>query len=284
MSHLDYFRPQSLEEAWQLKKRIPAAKFISGGTDLMVQIKKREIQPSALISLRSIPGLNTIEINRGARIGALTTITEIAEHPDLQRNYPILVEAAKSLGSVQIRNVATVGGNLCNCSPSADMALPLLVLEAKVRLQSPKGSRDVPLDEFFVGPGESCLAPSEILTDILLESPPENAKAMFLKKGRVKMDLAIVSAALLLEMEEKKCRKVRIAVGSVAPIPLRLYRVESLLEGTTVTRKQVNIAQRLTAEDVSPITDVRATEEYRRELIGVFIKRGLNHVHQRSHT
>ncbi len=282
MSRFDYFRPQSLEEAWQLKKRISAAKFISGGTDLMVQIKKREIQPPALISLRSIPGLNTIEANRSARIGALTTITEIAEHPELQRNYPILVEAAKSLGSVQVRNVATVGGNLCNCSPSADMALPLLVLEAKVRLQTPQGSRDIPLDEFFVGPGESCLTPSEILTDIILDSPPEKAKATFLKKGRVKMDLAIVSAAVLLEMEGKKCHKVRIAVGSVAPVPLRLCQVESLLEGTTVTKKQVTEAQRLAAEDVSPITDIRATEEYRREMVKVFIKRGLNNLLQRS--
>jgi carbon-monoxide dehydrogenase medium subunit len=278
MRRFDYLRPKSLKEALQLKKNIAGAKYISGGTDLIIQIKNRELQPPALISLRSIPELATIEINGGARIGALATISDIIQHRELGHNYPVLIEAAKRLGSVQIRNVATVGGNLCNCSPSADMALPLLVLEAKVRLQAAKTSREIPLSEFFKGPGESCLSSDEILTDILLDPPRQNAKATFLKKGRVKMDLALASLALLLEIEGGRCRKARIAAGSVAPIPLRLSKVETLLEGGAISKDLVSKAQQLATKIVSPITDVRATEEYRRQIIGVYVKRGLEKV------
>jgi len=278
MRRFDYLRPKSLKEALQQKKTIAGAKFISGGTDLLVQIKNRELQPPALISLRSIPQLATIEINGGARIGALATISDIIQHNELGLNYPVLVEAARRLGSVQIRNVATVGGNLCNCSPSADIALPLLVLEAKVRLRTAKAKREIPLEEFFKGPGESRLSSGEILTDILLDPPHQKAKSTFLKKGRVKMDLAIASLAVLLEMEGGRCRKARIAAGSVAPVPLRLYKVETLLEGTALSKELVSKAQRLARDIVSPITDVRATEEYRRQIVGVYVKRGLEKI------
>lgn len=278
MRRIDYLRPKSLKEALQLKKTIAGAKYISGGTDLIVQIKNRELQPSALISLRSIPELATIEINGAARIGALATISDIIQHPELGHNYPVLVKAAKRLGSVQIRNVATIGGNLCNCSPSADMALPLLVLEAKVGLQTAKASREIPLSEFFKGPGESCLSSDEILTDILLDPPCLKAKATFLKKGRVKMDLAIASLAVLLEVEGGRCCKARIAAGSVAPVPLRLSKVETLLEGAAISKDLVSKAQQLARDIVSPVTDVRATEEYRRQIVGVYVKRGLEKI------
>lgn len=278
MRRYDYLRPKSLKEALQQKKSIAGAKFISGGTDLLVQIKNRELQPPTLISLRSIPELATIEINGGARIGALATISDIIQHNELGLNYPVLVEAARRLGSVQIRNVATVGGNLCNCSPSADIALPLLVLEAKVRLRTAKAKREIQISEFLKGPGESCLSSDEILTDILLDPPHQKAKATFLKKGRVKMDLAIASLAVLLEMEGGKCRKARIAAGSVAPVPLRLYKVEDLLEGATLSKDLVSKAQQLASKIVSPITDIRATEEYRRQIVRVYVKRGLEKI------
>jgi carbon-monoxide dehydrogenase medium subunit len=284
MRRFEYLRPKSIKEALHLKKSIVDAKFISGGTDLMVQIKNRELQPLALISLRSIPELATIGINRGARIGALATISDIVQHPKICHNYPVLAEAAKSLGSVQIRNVATVGGNLCNCSPCADMALPLLVLEAKVRLQSATARRDIPLNEFFKGHGQSWLTSNEILTDILLDPPHQQAKAIFLKKGRVKMDLSIASLALLLVIEEGRCLKARIAAGSVAPMPLRLFKVENLLEGAIISKNLVSKAQQLAMEIVSPITDVRATEEYRRHIVGVYMKRGLEKILEKSLT
>ena len=275
MNRFKYYKPRSLDEAWELKEKIPDSLFIAGGTDVIVGIKNNELRPQALISLRSIPRLGNIEVNKGARIGALATISDIIQNPELRKDYPVLVEAAKSLGSVQIRNVATIGGNLCNCSPCADMALPLLVMEAKVRLQTTKKSREIPLNEFFKGPGESCLAPHEILTDILLDPPQKNTKTSFIKKGRVKMDLAVARVAVLREMESKTCHKARIAAGSVAPVPLRLSKIETMFEGATLTKKDVTEAQRLAEDNVVPITDVRSTEEYRRQITGVLVKRAL---------
>lgn len=270
-----YYKPQSLEEVWELKEKIPDARFIAGGTDVMVNVRKGDISPPALISLRSIPELDSIETGETTRIGTLTTISDLIHHPSLHEKFPILVEAAKTMGCLQIRNVATIGGNLCNCSPCADMAPPLLVLEAKVRLQSIQGSRVIPLDDFFLGPGESCLTPHEILTDILLDSIKPNTKMAFLKKGRVRMDLAVVSIAVLLEMEGERCRKARIAAGSVAPVPLRLPKVEALLKDVEITEKLISEAQKLASESVAPITDVRGSEEYRREIVGVYVKRAL---------
>ena len=275
MKRYEYFQPQSLEEALELKKKIPGSRFIAGGTDLMVQIRGGELKPSALISLRSIPDLSSIEINGNIRIGAMTTVTDLVSNPDLEGQAKLLVDAARRLGSPQIRNVATVGGNLCNCSPCADLALSLLVLEAKARLRSVSGIHDVPLQKFFEGPGKSCLSPDQILTDIFIEPVSSNTKSVFLKKGRVKMDLAVTSVALLLEMEGERCRKARVAAGSVAPVPLRLQKVEVLLEGQALSPELADQAQRIASESVAPISDVRSSEEYRRQIVGVYVKRGI---------
>ncbi|MFH1755447.1 MAG: FAD binding domain-containing protein, partial [Candidatus Latescibacterota bacterium] len=208
-------------------------------------------------------------------IGAMTTISELIQHRALGIDHPVLIEAARRLGGVQIRNAATVAGNLCNCSPCADTALPLLILDARVRLQNPQESRDIPLHELFVGPGESCIAPGEIMTDIIVDPPETAARATSFKKGRVKMDLAIASVAVLLIMEENMCRKARIAAGSVAPVPIRLHNVEALLENKPLSREIVNEAGELAAMCVTPITDIRSTEDYRRHLVGVFVRRAI---------
>ncbi len=275
MKGFDYFQPQSLEEALELKKKIPNSRFIAGGTDLMVQIRGGELKPSALISLRSIPDLSSIEINGSIRIGAMTTVTDLINNPDLENQAKLLVDAARRLGSPQIRNTATVGGNLCNCSPCADLALALLVLEAKGRIESLSGTQDIPLQKFFEGPGKSCLSPDQILTDIFIEPVSSNTKSVFLKKGRIKMDLAVASVALLLEMERETCRKARVAAGSVAPVPLRLQKVEVLLEGQALSPELADQAQRMASESVAPISDIRGSEEYRRQIVGVYVKRGI---------
>jgi carbon-monoxide dehydrogenase medium subunit len=244
----------------------------------MVQKYRKEISPRAFISLRSIRDLTIVKKGKTIRIGAMATINDLILDPQLNDTYPILIEAAKALGCVQIRNVATIGGNLCNCSPSADMATPLLVHEARIRLQTSHQTREIPIHEFFLGPGESRLASDEILTEILLSSPNPRAKTLFLKIGRVKMDLAIASIALLLELERDRCRKARLAAGSVAPIPMRLLEVEKLLEGSLLSQELIDEAQKLASESVAPITDVRATEEYRRYIIGVLVKRGIEKI------
>jgi carbon-monoxide dehydrogenase medium subunit len=278
MKRFSYHKPQTIEDAFRLKSEKEGAVYIAGGTDVMVQIKNRELRPSTLISLRNIPDLARIKVNGGARIGALTTIADIIQHPTLGQAFPVLMEAASRVGSVQIRNVATIGGNLCNCSPCADMALPLLVLEAKVRLQSSETMRDMPIEDFFQGPGESCLRADEIMTDILLDRAGTNVVAAFKKKGRVHMDLAVASIAVILNMEGNLCRKARIAAGSVAPVPLRLRAVEEKLEGFNLEEKTIQAAQKIAEDSVAPITDIRSTEDYRRHVVGVFVKQCLERV------
>lgn len=275
MSRYGYYQPESLDEAFRLKKTIPESLYISGGTDLMVRIKKRELRPRALISLRSIPNLSGIKNGKVIHIGAMTSISDLLKNSLLHEKYPVLIQSAKELGNIQIRNVATIGGNLCNGSPAADMAPPLLVLKAKVRLQSGQKGRDLPIEKFFLGPGETGLSPDEIMTDILLNPPEPNTHGVFLKKGRTRMDLAVASVAALIRTEGNRCLKARIAAGSVAPVPMRLSKVEAILEGASLSRELLTEAQQLAAKCVSPITDVRSTADYRRHLVGVLVKRAL---------
>lgn len=276
MTGYDYFRPKTLLEAFELKETHPDARFIAGGTDIMVRIKNRHIRPQALISLRSIKGLDGIEVDRVTRIGAMATVTDIADHANLAEKFPILVQAACELGSVQIRNVATVGGNLCNASPCADTALPLLVYGARVELTSRSGIREVPLDKFFVGPGATCMQQGEIMTAILVDAPAAKAKASFQKKGRVRMDIAVASLAVLAEMSGDRIKRTLVAAGSVAPVPLRLGSVEAILNGQKVDGELIARAAEAARSEVTPISDVRATAGYRSEIIGVYVRRALS--------
>ncbi len=276
MPFAEYKKPQTLEEALRLKEAQAGARFIAGGTDLLVQLKNKSIAaPLALISLRSISDLKGIAIGEKTRLGACTPISDILSNQGIAERYPVLFEAASHLGSVQIRNVATIGGNLCNASPCADTSLPLLVLDAKVELQGREGTRQVALEDFYRGPGQTCLNPGELLVAILLDPPRPHAKSIFFKKRRVAMDLAQASVAMLLELEGDICRFARIAAGSVAPTPMRLKPVEALLEGKKLTSELIAEAQALASRTISPITDLRASADFRRQIIGVFIKRGI---------
>jgi carbon-monoxide dehydrogenase medium subunit len=287
MRRYAYLKPGSLDAAFRLSEDMSPAVFVAGGTDLMVKIKNRQLSPQALISLRSIPELRGIETRGAVRIGAMTTITDLIRDESLREKYPVLVEAARRLGSPQVRNVATLGGNLCNCSPCADTATPLLVLEARAMLRNPRGTREIPLHELFKQPGQTCLATDEVLTHVLV--PAFNAtrkgsgvRAIFFKKGRVKMDLAVASLSVLLQTEGNRIQKARLAAGSVAPVPLRLTRVEDLLEGQNLKSSLIAEARRLAEEGVAPITDIRSTAEYRRHIVGVFVQRALESLWTRS--
>jgi carbon-monoxide dehydrogenase medium subunit len=278
MAGFEYHRPRTLQEAWQLKQSIAGSRYVAGGTDLMVRIKNatRAERPPALISLRGVEeldGIDTEDDGETTRIGALTRIADLLRSPLLRERFPALVAAASRLGSSQIRNAATIGGNLCNASPCADTAPPLLVYEARARLESETGTRELALEDLFLGPGETPLGPDEVLTRILLGRPEPTARALFLKKGRVRMDLAQASVAVLLVLDKKRCIKARIAAGSVAPTPVRLKPVEELLEGHELSETLLAEAQQLAARTVAPITDLRSTEEYRRQIIGVYVKR-----------
>ena len=276
MTRYDYFKPGTLAEAFALSAKIGDARFIAGGTDLMIRIRGKEVLPKALISLRNIPEIAGVTADSGGvRIGAATTIADIAASAELARRLPVLVQAARRVGGPAVRNAGTLGGNLCNASPCADTALPLLVLEATLAIASPSGSREIPLAQLFRSPRATCLAADEIVTYVIVKAPSPTAKAVFLKKGRVMMDLSVASVAVLLELDGDTCTKARVAAGSVAPTPIRLPEAEALLTGRKLTDDVVAAASEAAMRGVSPITDVRSTAEYRRHIVGVYLKRAV---------
>jgi len=277
MNRFAYHRPRTLEEALQLKASLPGSRYVAGGTDLLVQIKNGDERPEALVSLRSIPELSTIEVGDETRIGALATIEELLEHNEVSRRYPALVQSARTVGGVQIRNAATLGGNLCNASPAADCATPLLVHQARLQIASRDRHYEMPLDEYFTGPGKTRMEPDEIVTAILLDVPSSSTRSIFLKQGRVGMDVALVNMAVLLETntDDGSCSKALVAAGAVAPVPLRLVEVERLLEGKVIDAELLSHAELLARESVSPISDVRAGADYRRHITGVLLKRAV---------
>jgi len=281
MSSYAYHRPTRLSEAWDLLSATPGARFVAGGTDLIVDLKRRRAPtPPALISLRNIEELRGIETGAGIRIGGGAVLADVARHPGVREALPALVRAIGVLASPQIRNVATIGGNLCNASPCADTAPPLLVYEARLELAAPGGRREVPLCDFFRGPKVSDRAPGEVLTAILVPRPSPAARATFASKGRVAMDLSLASLALLIESEDRRCTRARVAAGAVAPTPLRLRGVESALEGRELDADTIARARVMATEEVMPIDDVRSSAAYRRHIIGVFLERAIGEVLQ----
>jgi len=271
----DYHRPKTLEEAWRLADSDAEARFVAGGTDVMVRIREGKIAPRALIALSGISDLTRIDVGPPLVLGAGVRVAELQSHAGLGRALPVLGQAAAQLGSVQIRNVATLGGNLCNASPCADLAPPLLVHEARLRVASAMGTREVPLASFFVGPRASVLGPGEILSAVVVDAPAPNARAVFLKKGRVRMDIALASVAVLLETEGKHCVKARIAAGSLGPCPMRLAKTEAVLTGQALDDRGLALAREAAEQEVRPITDVRASADYRRHLAGALLERGI---------
>lgn len=270
-----YHRPRTWSELSTLLASEPAAQVVAGGTDVMVRVKQRLVRPKALVSLRGVPELRGIEVaDRVIRIGAATPLADIIEHAVVRERVPVLVQALQRLGSQQIRNVATLGGNLGNASPCADSAPALLVLGATLRLRRGSSVREIPIEALFASPGSTCLEPGELIADIVVEPVP-GARAMFLKKSRVYMDLAQASVAALVCAEGAKCTSIRIAAGAVAPTPLRLTEVERLIEGQRVTPELLDQAQQVASRSIAPISDVRASEGYRRTVVGVFVKRAL---------
>ncbi len=276
MKKFEYYQPESLPEAFTLMEKFKGrAGYIAGGTDVIAGIKQKVVQPDALISLRGIGALKNIRHNGGLSLGSMTLLRDIERDSRILRGCPGLVQAVSVLANPQIRNVATIGGNLCNAAPSADCAPPLMVMDGSLILEGPGGQREVLIDDFFKGPGENCLDGAEVLTEIHIPGKTDHTGMGFLKVGRVAQDIAIVNTAALLVMDKKKCKKCRLAVGAVAPVPVRLKKVEKTIEGEKIGPELLDHIVKMVEQEVSPITDVRSTEDYRRIMSGVLVKRAI---------
>ena len=278
-------RPATLEEAISLAGRLaPDARFIAGGTDLVIQMSRRRVSPSHVIALPQLPELQGVtETVNGCRIGALTTYRFIERHPAFRGALECLIESARVVGGQQVRNIATVGGNIANASPAADFVPALLCLDAMLEIVGPQGTRRAPLNDLIRGPGIADLGPGEILTATEFARQPEGSATAFLKEGRRKaMEIAVVCVAASLTLDpDGACRAVRIAVGAAAPRAFRAMEAEKSLLGKPAGRELFAEAGKLAAEAVSPISDVRASAEHRRYLTSVVVERTLATCHER---
>jgi len=278
MKAFEYFAPRSLAEATEvLAKYQGEARTVAGGTDLLLKMKAGRLSPKAIVNIKRVPELRGLTFNSHLTLGALTTLEEIKQSSMIRERYPALSGAAATMASVQIRNLATVGGNLCNAAPSADLAPILIALNAAARLAGIEGERRIPLEDFFTGPGTTVLAPGELL--VSLEVPPPAGPSVYLKHSpREHMDIAVVGIGLALRGYNplsQECAEPRVVLGAVAPAPLRARRAEAELTGGPLAAERIDRAAKIAAEEAKPIDDVRGSAWYRRRMVAVLTRRGL---------
>ncbi len=278
----EYFTCKTTEEACaRLFAFQGEARVFAGGTDLMVKMKHRRAMPRNLVNIKKIPGLDyiTYDENGGLRIGALTTIRNLSLSSLIMKKFTVLGEAASVLGTPHVRCLATIGGNLCNASPAAECAPALLVLGAQVKLTGSKGERVVPLETFFTGPGETVLSADEILTEIQIPPLAPRTGGVHLKHGSRRVDVAVAGVSVLMTVDGQFCRDVKIAMSAVGPTPLRARKAEGLLRGRILNAEKSDLVARAAgtaAEESSPIDDIRGKADYRRHLVEVMVRDGVN--------
>ncbi len=286
MNNTEYIRPNNLTELTSfLAKNKDRATIIAGGTNLIPQMRNGEKSSEVLIDLSDMKDLSYIKEENGIiSIGAATTIADIASSNTINTLCPILASAAGQIGNPLTRNRATIGGNLVNASPAADTAPPLLALEALAHIAGPDSThRDVPLELFFKSYRQTDLRKGEILTHITIPKPNASAKGSFTKIGlRNASAISISSIAVITQKKSNICDKIRIALGSVAPTPIRAYRVEELLKGKQVDQKLIDECAITLREEISPIGDIRGSAEYRRYVTTAIFKRTILNALNRS--
>ncbi len=276
-----YWAPQTLEEAARVVAQ-GRATVLAGGTDMLPRWARGLVQrPEAVVDLKRIEGLKGVSRANGeVCLGACTTLSEIASDSIIQAAAPVLGQAAGRVACVQVRNRATIGGNLCNASPAADTAVPLILLDAVLELASASEDglavRQVAIADFFRGPGLTVLGPGEILTRIRFKPLPQNLFAAWDKFGtRPAMEIAVASVGVALKVEDRTVAHARVGYGSVAPIPLRGRKAEAELVGNALSAEVISRCEAAAREEIAPITDVRAGEAFRREVVGVMLRRML---------
>jgi CO/xanthine dehydrogenase FAD-binding subunit len=280
MHSFDYRRAATLQEALDAVSSAKGTSvFMAGGTDLLVKIKKGITEPRCVVDVKGIPGLNGFSISKDQfTIGALTTMRTLETSPEVSRIAPLLAQAAGRLGSVQVRNKATLGGNLCNAAPSAETAPALLALDAQAEILARDGRRVIDLRQFFTGPGSTVLTQGEILTSLMIPLNDRSRQGSVYYKLSIRkaMDIAFVGVAVLLEIDrDERIRKARIGLGAVAPTPIRAIEAEKILLGRVLDQEAILESSQSAAKCCSPISDLRASADYRREMVNRLCRRGL---------
>jgi carbon-monoxide dehydrogenase medium subunit len=280
----NYIDAKTVQEACSLLvKHKGNAKVIAGGTDLMPAMRYRRIVPQHVINIKSISNLDCIHYDdeKGLIIGALTTLDEIDCSPVIREKFPAIANSAHLVGHPQIRNWGTIAGNLCNAAPSADTAPPLIALGAKVRIQGVQDERVTFLEDFFSGPGQTVLQVGEILTEILVPNLPPNTRSVYLKlPAKRAVGIAVVGVAVAATLDDKNAHviDVKIALGAVAPTPIRARKAEAVLKGKALTKDFIEKAAQEAANESKPISDVRGSSNYRKQMVKIMTKQALKKI------
>lgn len=281
MSRFEYFEPHTLRQALSMLQQYGSqARIVAGCTDFLVRWRTGVWNPQYVINLRHVSGIDRIRYSSrsGLRLGALVTVQTLERNPMVREHYPALAAAAASFAGVQIRNLATLGGNVCNASPAGDTLPALLAFEAQCKIVGTDGERWVPLEQFFNGPGSTVVQPGEILTELRLPPPLRNCGSLYIKHSpRGAMDISAVGVASVIALRDRGrvCDDIRIALGAVAPTPIRASRAEDLLRGQPLTPELIQAAAQEAQNAATPIDDVRATGAYRKSVVGALVQRTL---------
>jgi carbon-monoxide dehydrogenase medium subunit len=283
MKTFEYLEAKTLKDASRLLARYEGkAKVLAGGTDLLVSMKRRDITPQYVINIKTIPNLDYIHYadGEGLKIGTLATLRSIESSSVIRQRFPVLASATSKMASIGIRNMGTIGGNLCNASPGADTAPPLMGLGATVRIEGPKGERQGAVEEFFLGQGKNSLQNDEILTEIQIPDSLPYTQSVYLKLSRTAADLAIVGVAALvtLDLRHSNVADARIVLGAVGPIPLRARQAEGLVKGKAIKEVLTGKVAETAAAEAQPISDLRASAEYRRDMVRIMTKQAISKV------
>jgi aerobic carbon-monoxide dehydrogenase medium subunit len=287
LPRFEYLQPKTVKEACSLLSRHKGiVKVIAGGTDLLPKMKARQVVPQFVLGLKGIAGLDYIKHDKahGLRIGALATLKSLQTSSLVRSKFGALAQAIDHMASPQVRSLGTLGGNLCNASPSADTACPLIVMGATLKLAGPKGARMVLVEEFFLGPEKTVLGDGELLVEICVPDPPAHSAAVYLKHTvRRAMDLALVGVAATMSLNTAgSVRDVKVALGAVAPTPLRAQKAEDMLKGQKFSGELVSQAAQAAAKEARPISDVRSPADYRREMVRVLTQRAITEVWEKA--
>lgn len=286
MNQFTYLWPTTLKETFLLlESHGEKATLIAGGTDMMIWLKTTRKPPAVLVALKHIPEFNHISANGSIRIGSCTTLTEIQRNPVIREQLPVLIDAVSNIGSVQIRNVGTIGGNICNAAPSSDTGVALLTLGAKVRIVSSTGEKTVELEDFFLGPNKTILAPGEIVAEFVIPQPQPHTGGAYWKHTRRKaLQLPLIGVGVTLSFEDDllTCNDARIALGVAAPTPMRAKEAEKILIGGTIDDALLTQAGEAAANESHVRDSIRCAAWYRRDMIKVYVKRMGNLARERA--
>lgn len=286
LSRFDYYAPETIDEACRLAAEIgEGTMFMAGGTDLLIKLKRKMLSPRAVIDIKKINTLDevTFDEKKGLTIGSTVTLSTIENHSLIKEKYPAIADAARATANVQIRNMASVSGNLCNAAPSAENAPVLMAMGADITIVSTEGTRSVPVDDFFTGPGKTVIKHGELLASINVPVPPKGSGTSYQHiSARGKVDISAVGVGAMLIMNGDTCEDARIFLGAVAPTPMMAVKAQSVLKEKSITEELLQTAGLEASKECSPITDMRATAEYRKLMVAVLTGRAIDEARSRA--